>query len=275
MPSDDLQNGLYISKVYHKRHQPFEHDFTYNVFTLFCRLSDLKALSRNLKFFSYNRWNILSFYERDHGARDGTQLSQTVFEECKSRGFEIDQNNIWFLGFPRLWGYVFNPISILFCFDLKNNLNVIIYQVKNTFGHQLSYICPVTPDQKREDGFYAQECMKEFYVSPFIDMACDYKFHVRVPSQTLDFAIHQFQENGKILTATWNGNYCSLNDVNILKAVLTHPLMTLKVMIAIHWEALKLWIKGAPFHKVPPPPAFSFRPDPMKEDMRINLRDKE
>lgn len=273
MQSDKLKNGLYIGKVYHKRHQPFEHDFTYNVFTLFMRLKDFPNTS--LKFFSYNRWNILSFFEKDHGARDGSSLTQFISQECHARDIDVDEDDIWFLGFPRLWGYVFNPISLLFCFDSQKKLTAIAYQVKNTFGHQVIYICPVTKDTKKPDGLYHQECQKEFYVSPFIDMECNYKFRLQIPDETLNFAIHQFQESGKILTATWGGVRTELNDVEILKAVLTHPLMTLKVMVAIHWQALKLWIKGAPFHKVPPPPKFAFRPDPEQNSLRINLRVKE
>jgi uncharacterized protein len=252
------QTGIYVGHVYHKRHIPFEHDFKYRVFTLFCHWDELETLSKKLRFFSLNRFNLFSLFYIDHGARDGSNPKSWILNEAKKRNIAIDEHQIYALFFPRTLGYVFNPLTVFFCYDTQQNLVATVHQVKNTFGHQHSYFLPC--EKKNSSGIIEQETNKVFHVSPFIEMDCSYHFRFSPPSQNLNFAIHQFLRNEKILTATWTGQFQDINDQNLFKNFLTHPLLTLKIITAIHWQALKLWIKGAKYIPVPKPPEHSFSP---------------
>ena len=251
-----LENGIYIGHVYHKRHAPFEHEFRYKVFTLLLDIDTLEHTSKSLKFFSYNRWNIFSLFNKDHGARDGSHMRPWIERAAKDKNIDITGGKIFMLAFPRLWGFVFNPISLYYCYDKAGALACILYQVKNTFGEQHGYLLGV---QKDDSGAIKQSCEKIFHVSPFIEMDCVYNFIVREPNETLDFTIDQRNidthgERHKMLTATWNGKRYDLTDRNIIRTMLMHPFMTFKVVIGIHWEAFWLWIKGAKYIKRPPPP---------------------
>lgn len=244
------RNSLYIGKVFHKRHMPFEHAFTYRVFTLLLDLDDVPNLSKRIKFFSFNRFNLFSIHEKDHANRDGKPIRPWIEEAAKAKNIDLSNGKIYMLVFPRILGYVFNPITVYFCYGSDQKLKAVLHQVKNTFGEQHGYLLPVEAEQP----LIKQECEKIFHVSPFIHMDCEYKFRFAEPEEKLDFAIHQFQPEGKILTATWEGQRKDLNDKHLLKTLVTHPLLTLKIIVGIHWEALKLWIKGAKYISKPEPP---------------------
>lgn len=239
--------SLYIGEVYHKRHIPFEHDFRYRVFTLLLDIDNMPKL----KTFSHNRFNLFSLYDKDHGPRDGSPLRPWIEAAAKAKNIDITGGKIYMLTFPRVLGYVFNPITLYFCYNKGDALKAILYQVKNTFGEQHSYLRPV------EDGeaTIKQECEKVFHVSPFIHMDCTYKFTLKEPGEKLGFAIHQFtKDDEKILTATWDGKRRELTDKALLSTLFTHPLLTMKIIVGIHWEALKLMLKGAKYIHRPLPP---------------------
>ncbi len=245
-----LKNAIYTGDVFHERHMPFTHKLKYRVFSLWLDIDDLKTLDQSLKYFRFNRWGIVSVNNRDHALRDGSDVRPWIEKAAKDKSVDLTGGRIFMLGFPRLWGYVFNPLTIFFCYGADKTLKGILYQVKNTFGEQHGYFIPT-----EEQGKISQEHAKVFHVSPFIPMDCTYKFKIFEPNETLNIAIHQFMKEGKILTATWHGQREDLNDKTLLRAVLGHPLMTIKVIVGIHWEALKLWIKGAKYISKPPPPA--------------------
>lgn len=238
-----MRSALYTGKVFHGRHLPFEHKFTYSVFSLWVDLDELPTLSKALKLFSFNRWNILSFRNKDHGPRNGEDIRPWIEKYAAEKEIEIKGGKIFALCFPRLWGYVFNPLTVYFLFTKEQQLTAVLYQVKNTFGEQHGYLLPMEEKAQK----IKQSCDKLFYVSPFIQMDCKYEFRADIPEDEFHVAIHQFIEEGKILTATWDGKRRELTDKNILKTVLRYPLMTLKVIIGIHYEAFHLWRKGATF----------------------------
>lgn len=240
-----MKSSLYIGEVYHGRHIPFSHKFTYRVFSVLVDLDELPKLSEKLKYFSFNKWNILSFQNKDHGARDGSDIRPWIETAAEKKNIDIKGGKIFVLCFPRLWGYVFNPLSVYFCHDKEGELKAVLYQVKNTFREQHGYLLPLEKSEKKK---ISQATDKLFYVSPFIQMDCKYEFRVSPPEEEFHVAIHQFIEEGKILTATWSGQQKELTDKNILKTVLRFPLMTLKVILGIHYEAFHLWRKGATFY---------------------------
>ena len=236
---------IYNGSVIHKRFKPKEHFFKYKVFSLLIDLSELKSIDQKISFFSLNRFNLISFYEKDHGNRDGSSLVDWVKLNLKNNNIKTENIKIKLLCYPRIFGYVFNPLSIFFIYDNKEKLISILYEVKNTFGEQHTYVFRVDS----ENNLIQNNCSKKFHVSPFIEMNCKYFFKILRPNEKLSVIIDQYDEKGKILFASQDGIRSDLTSNKLLKSYLKHPLMTFKVISAIHFEAFKLWIKGIKFVK--------------------------
>ena len=240
-----INSYIYNGKVIHKRFKPKEHFFKYNVFSLFIDLSELDQINDSLNFFSLNKFNLISFYEKDHGDRDGSSLMEWVKNNLSVNKISTDNIRVKLLCYPRILGYVFNPLSIFFVYDKNENLISILYEVKNTFGEQHTYVFKVESDNK----LIQNNCSKKFHVSPFIEMDCNYFFKILYPGEKLSVVIDQYDQEGKILFASQDGERCNLTSKNLMKSYLKHPLMTFKIISAIHFEAFKLWIKGIRFIK--------------------------
>ena len=236
---------IYNGSVIHKRFKPKKHFFKYKVFSLFIDLSELNELNRKLKFFSINKFNLISFYEKDHGERDGSSLINWVKLNLSNNNISSENIKIKLLCYPRILGYVFNPLSIFFIYDKNDKLISILYEVKNTFGEQHTYVFKVESDEK----LIQNNCSKKFHVSPFIEMNCNYFFRILNPVESLSVIIDQYDKEGKILFASQDGKRTDLTSKNLMNSYLKHPLMTLKIISAIHFEAFKLWIKGIKFVK--------------------------
>ena len=240
-----INSYIYNGNVIHKRFKPKEHFFKYKVFSLFIDLSELNKIDESLKFFSLNKFNLISFYEKDHGERDGSSLLDWVKNNLTGNKINTDNIKVKLLCYPRILGYVFNPLSIFFIYDKNENLISILYEVKNTFGEQHTYVFKVEGDNK----LIQNNCSKKFHVSPFIEMDCNYFFRILHPREKLSVVIDQYDKEGKILFASQDGERCDLTSKNLMKSYLKHPLMTFKIISAIHFEAFKLWIKGIKFIK--------------------------
>ena len=259
---DDLTPALYVGRVMHKRLVPFQHRFDYRVFSLWLDLDRLAETADQLKCFSYNRADLFSFHDRDHGARDGSPVRDWMRETLARYGLLPARCRIMVQCYPRLFGYVFNPLSVFYVYDLGQAqapvLSAVVYEVKNTFGDQHCYVIPVAEAQKRKP-IITQSAEKNLYVSPFLPLAGSYRFRLNQPGRRLSQLIRQ---SGAVtgteteqMIALFTAERQPLTDRSLLAAFVTHPLMTLKVMAGIHWEALKLWRKGAKFHHRPAPPA--------------------
>jgi len=231
---------IYTGQVIHKRFKPKEHFFRYKVFSLLIDLSEMHLLKKELKLFSYNKFNVLSFHDIDHGPRDGTSLVDWVKNNLKNNNIDTKEIKIKLLCYPRIWGYVFNPLSVFFVYDKNSTLISILYEVKNTFGEQHTYVFRIDKDNQ----YFEHTCKKKFHVSPFIEMNCVYYFKILKPENKLSVVINQNDESGKILFASQDGVKKFLNNRNLLTSYLSHPLMSFKIIGAIHFEALKLWLKG-------------------------------
>ena len=230
---------IYTGKVIHRRFKPKNHYFKYSVFSLLIDLDDLEEINKNITIFSYNKFNIISFFDIDHGPRDGTSIKEWVYKNLKKNGINNEKIQIKLFCYPRIFGYVFNPLSIFFVYDEKFKLISILYEVKNTFGEQHTYIFKTDDDK-----MITNSCSKKFHVSPFINMDCYYYFRVLNPSERISVIIDQKDKNGKLLYASQDGKAKELNEKNLLISYICHPLMTFKIIAAIHYEALKLWLKG-------------------------------
>jgi len=237
---------LYVGQVMHHRLKPVRHRFVYRVFTLLLDLDRLAETDR-LRLLSVNRPNVMSFHERDHGPRDGTPLRPWVERQLAAHGITLPGGRILLLCLPRVLGYVFNPLSLYYCYDAGGRLAAVLYEVKNTFGEQHAYVLPVDP-ARAPDAPVRQSCAKDLYVSPFIEMAARYHFRLTPPGERLSVVIQEEVDGGPLLIASMTGRRRPLSDRELALAALRHPLMTHKVIAGIHFEALRLWGKGVALH---------------------------
>jgi DUF1365 family protein len=236
--------SLYVGEVMHARLKPMGHRFSYRVMSLLIDLDRLAAADRQSPLFGVNRAALYSFREADHGDRDGSPL-RTYVQRCASaHGIDLTGGRALLLCYPRLLGYTFNPLSVYFCYRAGGELALIIYEVRNTFGGIHPYVLPVQPDEISDAGV-RQSQEKLFYVSPFIEMATRYHFRVLPPLKRVKLRILETDREGPLLAATFNGRRHALNTAQLLRAFFAFPLVTLKIVAAIHWEALRLWAKGA------------------------------
>ena len=234
------ESFIYSGDVVHRRFKPKEHFFKYKVFSLFIDLSELEKIEKKIPFFSYNKINLISFYDKDHGDRNGSSLRVWVEKNLNSLEIETNEIKIKLLCYPRILGYVFNPLSIFFVYNKNSSLIAILYEVKNTFGEQHTYVFKVDTNEQ----LIKNSCAKKFYVSPFMDLSSEYFFKILNPGNKLSVIIDQRDQEGKLLYASQDGIRSELSAKNLIFSYLKHPLMTFKIISAIHFEALRLWIKG-------------------------------
>ncbi len=240
----DAAAALYVGDVMHARLKPIGHRFSYRVMSLLIDLDRLDEANRQSPLFGVNRAALYSFNEADHGARDGSPLRAHVQRCGAERGIDLTGGRVLLLCYPRLLGYTFNPLSVYFGYRADGELALMIYEVRNTFGDIHPYVLPLQPDQLSDAGIRQQQ-EKLLYVSPFIEMAMRYHFRVSPPDQSIKLRILETDDNGPLLAATFNGRRRALNTRQLLRAFFAFPLVTFKIMAAIHWEALRLWLKGA------------------------------
>jgi len=184
------ESSIYIGNVIHKRFKPKIHFFKYKVFSILLDLSEVNLLNKSLKIFSYNKFNIVSFYDVDHGPRDGTSLKKWVVKNLIENQINTEDIKIKLLCYPRIFGYVFNPLSVFFIYNKKSELISILYEVKNTFGEQHTYIFKINENEN----LIKNTCKKKFHVSPFIEMNCTYFFKILKPDNKISLIIDQYDD---------------------------------------------------------------------------------
>ena len=247
-----MNAALYSMRVMHKRHVPPFYRFVYRLFYLLVDIDQLDSVSRRHQLFSHNRWNLLAVYDRDHGRRQEGPLRPWVEATVARHGVELDGGPIQLLCMPRILGYVFNPISLYYCHDHHGALRAIVAEVNNTFGETHSYVLHAGGQAMDLDHEFVQP--KRFHVSPFLDVSGEYRFRFERPDASIRVLINEWDNEQAILTATMAGTRRPLSSAAIVRWLVGMPLQTLNVVIRIHWQALKLWLRGAGYRPRPAPP---------------------
>lgn len=233
----------------HVRFTPFERRFGYRLAQVMVDVDRIGDTARALRLFSYNRFNLFSFHDADHGDRTGARLRPWAEALFARAGVALDGGRIDLLCFPRMLGFVFNPLSIFFGYRADGRLAGVIYEVNNTFGETHAYVAPVEAGPS-----HAHDTSKLFHVSPLFPVRGDYRFHIDTPGMRFRVTVENVVDGARQHLATLTTRARPLSDAWLAKIFVTMPLMTLGVVAAIHWEALQLFLKGARYHSRPPLP---------------------
>ncbi len=234
-----IEPQILFGKVMHGRLLPKRNNFTYGIYYLAFPLS----LTDNLPI-AYNRFAPLSFYDRDHGACDGSDLQQWARSILNDYRFTEADGDITLICMPRVLGYTFNPVSFWLCYDQSNRLRATLCHVHNTFGERHTYLCG-HEDHRPIEHTDVLQAEKLFHVSPMLKREGRYTFRFDVRDEKFGVWINFYDENSKKqLITSLVGNFETMNTVTLRKAFWRYPLVTFKAITLIHWQALKLLIKG-------------------------------
>jgi uncharacterized protein len=244
---------IYACQVMHQRFFPVAYRFRYRVFGMLFDIARLDEVARGSRWFSLNRFNLFSLHTRDHGPRDGRAWRPWIEERLAEHGIDLDGGQIRLLTMPRILGHAFNPLSVWYCEHRDGTPRAVMLEVRNTFGEHHHYLlheggAPLTWPVRAEKA-------KQFHVSPFIDMSPRYAFRVDSPGRSLRITIHEYEGRDLMLVASQSGQARDFNDKALLRILFTMPWATAKVLVLIHWQALKIWLRGGRFHRKPDPPA--------------------
>ncbi|MEM8770525.1 MAG: DUF1365 domain-containing protein [Pseudomonadota bacterium] len=239
---------VYEGVVAHARLKPVLHKFRYNVFSFFMDLDRFEETAADLRWFSLDRFNLFSFRQRDHGAAKGERLADHVRSLLDEAGTPC-RGRIFMLAYPRMLGFVFNPLTIYYCHNEQGDLRAVLYEVRNTFGGRHCYLIPFEGGDT-----IRQTADKLFHVSPFMDMDLIYDFELTRPGKNLQVVVNTSDDEGPVLTASFAGKAHALSDAKLVSLFFGYPLMTMKVIAGIHWEAFRLLAKGLRLKKGAPDP---------------------
>jgi DUF1365 family protein len=245
-------SALYPGVVTHHRRRQVTHALRYRIFLLALDLDEAPALAQRLRWFGFDRRALLSFRQRDHGEGTPDGLRAWIDTQLAAAGLRSG-GAVTVLCMPRVFGHAFNPLTLFFCHAPDGALQAMLYEVNNTFGQRHSYLLPVHGDAAH----VTQNCGKMFHVSPFMAMDLSYQFRVSLPGERIGVFITASDAEGVVLAAAFTGRRQALSDTAVLRAVLGMPLQGAKVVLGIHWEAMKLWLKGLKLRPAPATPATS------------------
>lgn len=240
----DLKSCLYTTTIMHHRLSPTEHRFDYRFFSFYLDLDELDVLNEQVPSFSRNRFNLYSFFDRDHILRQGLSIKESVHAYLKENGIDLSGGRIMLLTYLRTMGYVFNPVSFFYCFDQHGHPVCVVAEIGNTFGEQKYFLMKYDDFQK--EAFRADRD-KHYYISPFTHLDDQLNFKLAIPSDKLNIRIDTAKPNqDKVVLTSMLGDRLDLTDKNLWALTLQIPLVTLKAIFLIHWHALLLWMKKVP-----------------------------
>jgi len=247
--------SLFKCDVMHRRYFPQQYRFNYKVFSFLLDIDHYQN-TKSSPLISFNRWNIFSIFNKDHGARDGSEWRLWIESILEKQQLSNAKHNIKLLCFPRILGYAFNPLSLWYCYGKDGLLYAVICEVSNTFGEHHHYVLHNNNSPYNEK--VKANKTKNFHVSPFINMNAEYTFTISKPNDDLSIVINEYQNDKLMLSATQHGTKHQIDTPHLLGIFCRIPLMTFKIMWMIHWQALKIWLRGGKYHKKPQAPTEDF-----------------
>ena len=248
-----INSCLYKARVFHNRLEPKQHSFNYDVFMFYLDLDEIDMLHKKLKLMSRNTFNLFNFRDKDHlqlpaGAPDTSKnVRQHITDYLETQGVEMGSGKIMLLTNLATLGYQFNPVSFYFCYNEQGEPFCSVVEVCNTYHEMKPYFLGMGT---QTDDTFQLNTTKYFYVSPFIDMDTNFDFNLQVPGDKLNIRIDDFNKEGRrFFTSQLQGTKTAITDLKLFIYFISFPLITVKVMAMIHWQAFKLWLKKVPFHK--------------------------
>jgi DUF1365 family protein len=247
------RSALYRGRVRHRRLRSPEHRFSYPVWYLLADLDELGELDQRLRFFSHNRFNLTSFDDRDHMGPTAEPVRDKLLRWLRDRGVETAVGRVRLLTQLRILGHVFNPVSFYFVDDLDGRLCHAVAEVNNTFGESYCYLLEVAESSVRH------EQRKRFHVSPFQPVDGRYRFRITDPEERMSVHIDLLREGGRVFDSTLSLTRRELDGASLLTTVARHPHIGFWTLALIHYQALRLWLKKAPFFPKPEAPQGAWR----------------
>jgi len=246
-------SALYVGRIRHRRMDEPVREFSYPIWHALIDLDELPTLDRDLRFFSHNRFNLTGFDDRDHMGSERASVRVKLETWLRQRGVETELGRIQLLTHLRILGHVFNPISFYFVRDREDRLRHAVAEVNNTFGETYCYLLAV------EGASIRHEQDKRFHVSPFQPLEGKYRFRITDPGERMTAHIDVLRDGGRVFDTTLSAQRRELSSPALLKTVARHPHLGLWTLGLIHYQALRLWLRKAPFFSKPAPPAGAWR----------------
>ena len=240
-----IEPGLYAGTLRHRRFTPAEHSFTYHTFMALLDVDQIPSLMKVSRFTSHNGWNWASFDDRDHFGAASLSLRQRLAFDAARAGVDLPGGPIYLLTHLRYLGYCFNPVSFFYLYDSHGSLQLVMAEVNNTFGGSHNYWLRPNPGART----FRSAATKALYVSPFMAADVDYAFAFTAPADRLVVHMDTRRSGAAVFDATLSLERRPWTATEIRRQLLRHPAMTAQVMAAIHWQALRLWLKGVPVVK--------------------------
>lgn len=239
-----MNSCLYKSEVMHRRTAPKRHSFKYRLFMFYLDLDEIESLDRSYNFIGHNRFAPYEFRDDDHYNPSKTDLKTSIRNYLREQGIEDPVGKIHLLTHLRTWGHLFNPVSFYFVTAQNGSPICSIAEVGNTFNEQKLFIV-----KSQTDGRSHTDTIKNFYVSPFSELDTQFHFKIATPREHMRIAISQSKNGETYFNSVLTGGKSPLTGKSLLMSALQFPLLTLKIVGAIHWQALRLYLKGVPYFR--------------------------
>jgi DUF1365 family protein len=245
-----MESALYVGKLRHRRFSPRAHSFEYPIFLSFLDVDRIPEMMRRSRLVSYERWNVMAYFEKDHFGDSRRPLRERIEEDARKNGVAIPDGKIFILTHLRYCGYVFNPVSFFYFYYVRGKLRQMIAEVNNTFGESHNYwLAPENERAAVAARRYTSE--KRMHVSPFMSMDLEYDWIFTEPSERLVAHMSTLEAGKRFFDATLQLERREWTSKELRRVLAAYPLMTIRVISAIHWQALKLWLKGVPIFTHP------------------------